>query len=99
MKIVQLPPKTECRQCGEMHEWDPCFYCLRRCRRKKSYERLDEAEAERRRMAPRPWDDPTLEAFVCHVTDKPHFHLGHTGGSRGQMLIRWAEDLKARRGA
>jgi hypothetical protein len=79
-----------------MHEWDPCFYCLRRCRRKREYDRLDEAEAARQRLSPKPWDDPTLEVFVCQVTDQPHFHLGHGKGLPGPHLDQACELLRCK---
>jgi hypothetical protein len=46
-------------------------------------------------MVPKPWDDPTLEVFVCRVKEGEfHYHLGHAKGKRAKFLRHKAERMR-----
>lgn len=94
-KRRQAPEKFECRQCHDLSEWNVCFWCLRRCRRKFPHPTYTEAAIELRRLVPRPWEDPTLDIFDCRVVEgELHYHLGHVAGRRAEQLIERAERLR-----
>lgn len=91
--VRRTPPvKVKCSVCRNSSEWDPCFYCLRTCRRKKKYDSQPDALRKYWELVKFPWDDPTLNVYRCRVCFK--WHLGHLKGAAGRKRARRIEKLR-----